>query len=311
MSNLTQRVITAAVAIPLILAICMFGGIIFAGFITIISAIALAEFYTMCRAKGAHPQVGLGIVAGSCVTLSFYHRELRYHISGLFEGFGVAIPFPGQEQLLMIVLVLATVALSLAELFRNKGSAIINLSTTIFGILYISLFFGTFVGLRELFSSFDPPVAGYFLSRIGSDSPEMIYRAGGFTVISVFAMIWICDSAAFHVGMAMGRRKLFPRVSPNKSWEGALAGYAFAIITAIAAKYVVLDYLSLGSAIILGMIVGLVGQLGDLMESLLKRDAGVKDSSALIPGHGGAFDRFDSLLLVSPLVFLYLDFVVF
>ena len=86
MSNLTQRVITAAVAIPVILAICMFGGIMFAGFITIISAIALTEFYAMCRAKGAHPQVGLGIVAGSCVTLSFYHRELRYYISGLFEG---------------------------------------------------------------------------------------------------------------------------------------------------------------------------------------------------------------------------------
>jgi phosphatidate cytidylyltransferase len=124
-------------------------------------------------------------------------------------------------------------------------------------------------------------------------------------------MIWVCDSAAYYIGSAFGKHKLFPRVSPNKSWEGAIAGFIFAVVTAVAAKYLLLDYLRTDQAVILGIIVGIFGQLGDLFESLLKRDAGVKDSSNLIPGHGGVLDRFDSLLVVSPLVYLYLDFVVF
>jgi len=89
-----------------------------------------------------------------------------------------------------------------------------------------------------------------------------------------------------------------------------VAGFIGALVWFVAARAMFLPYLSFGSALICGAIVGIVGQLGDLAESLLKRDAGVKDSSTLIPGHGGVLDRFDSLLLVSPIVFLYLDFVV-
>jgi phosphatidate cytidylyltransferase len=128
-------------------------------------------------------------------------------------------------------------------------------------------------------------------------------------MMSVFAIIWICDSAAFHVGSALGKHKLFPRVSPQKSWEGAGAGLIFAILSALAAKYLVLPFLPVAGAIVIGTIVGTIGQLGDLTESLMKRDAGVKDSSTLIPGHGGAFDRFDSVLLVAPCVYLYLGYV--
>ena len=136
------------------------------------------------------------------------------------------------------------------------------------------------------------------LPEIGQAAIDHVYRWGGYTVISIFVMIWICDSAAYYAGSAFGKHKLFPRVSPNKSWEGTFFGFIFAVITAVAAKYIVLDYLPLGSAVIIGVIVGSVGQLGDLIESLLKRDAGVKDSSQFIPGHGGVLDRFDSLLLV-------------
>jgi phosphatidate cytidylyltransferase len=110
-------------------------------------------------------------------------------------------------------------------------------------------------------------------------------------------------------GFVTARHKLFPRVSPNKSWEGAVAGFVAAVGAALGAKYLVLEYLTPGAAVVIGALVGVFGQLGDLIESLLKRDAGVKDSSHLIPGHGGVFDRFDSLLLVAPLVYLYLDFI--
>ncbi len=289
----------------------MVGGIYFFAFVALCSAVALYEFYGLARAKGANPQIGLGIFWGFLINLSFFYTKLQVFVVGMFVDRGIAIPFPSQAQLLLIILLLSVAVMSLIELFRNKGSAFMNLSTTFFGILYISLFFGTFVGLREIFSSLDPPVFRHFINTLGVTDGDVIYRYGGYTVISIFAMIWICDSAAFHFGMAMGKHKLFPRVSPNKSWEGAIFGFLFAIGSALAAKYLVLDYLSVGSAIMIGIIVGIFGQLGDLIESLLKRDAGVKDSSNLIPGHGGAFDRFDSLLLVAPLVYVYIDFILF
>ncbi|MCB0751334.1 MAG: phosphatidate cytidylyltransferase, partial [Ignavibacteriae bacterium] len=164
---------------------------------------------------------------------------------------------------------------------------------TFLGILYIGLFSSTILMIREFFA----------------DS-EMLYPEGGYLIISIMVSIWVCDSAAFFLGSAFGKHKLFPRVSPNKSWEGAIAGFIFAIITMIAAKATVLDILTLTDVIIIGTIVGVIGQIGDLVESLIKRDAGVKDSSALIPGHGGIFDRFDSLFLTAPAVYCYLHFFI-
>lgn len=310
-SNLTQRVLTAVVAIPLIIVICMLGEISFFLFVAAASTIALIEYYHLAGVKGARPQVVIGSIAGFFISLSFFHAKLQSFLVGVFLSMGVQIPFPSQTQFFLITLVVAVSIMLLIELFRNAGSAILNLGTTLLGLLYISLFFGTFIGIRELFLIDDPQVGLYFQSVLHLADRSPVYRYGGYTVVSIFAMIWICDSAAFHFGKSMGKHKLFPRVSPNKSWEGAFFGFVFAIGSAIAAKYIVLDYLPLHGAIVMGGIVGIFGQLGDLIESLLKRDAGVKDSSTLIPGHGGAFDRFDSLLLVSPLVYLYLDFILF
>jgi phosphatidate cytidylyltransferase len=129
-------------------------------------------------------------------------------------------------------------------------------------------------------------------------------------IIAIFASIWVCDSAAYFIGSAVGKHKLFPRVSPNKSWEGAIAGFIFAVITLIAAHTLLLDEISMVDAVIIGIIVGVFGQFGDLIESLVKRDAGVKDSSSIIPGHGGIFDRFDSILFSAPCIFLYIHLFV-
>lgn len=304
-----KRIMTAAVAIPVILWLCMEGGWSFFLFISVISSLSLIELYRLAGAKGSNPIVPLGLVAGLLVLLSFFHLELAKLIARFVgvDGFR----FPTQSQLLMIVLVGATAVAALVELFRNKGSALLNISATLFGVMYVSLFFGTFIGLRELFTPVDPSVHSYFMRMSVDADASMLSSYGGYMVISVFAMIWICDTAAFHAGSVMGKHKLFPRVSPNKSWEGAVAGFVFAILSALAAKMLVLNFLSFTDAAVIGGIVGTIGQLGDLVESLLKRDAGVKDSGTLIPGHGGAFDRFDSLLLVSPVVYLYVDFIVF
>jgi phosphatidate cytidylyltransferase len=200
------------------------------------------------------------------------------------------------------------------ELFRNRGSALMNLAATLFGVLYVSLSLGAVIGLRELFIPADFPVAQFFDvygASVPADVEATVYRWGGMTVMAVFASIWICDSAAYFAGRAMGKHKLFVRVSPNKTWEGAIAGCAAGVLAFVAARALVLPYMGVAQALVCGAIVGVFGQLGDLAESLLKRDAGVKDSSALIPGHGGVLDRFDSLLFVAPLVFVYLDFIVF
>jgi phosphatidate cytidylyltransferase len=143
-----------------------------------------------------------------------------------------------------------------------------------------------------------------------SSSHAITYAWGGLTIISIFASIWICDTAAYFGGLAMGKHKLFERVSPNKTWEGAVWGFAGAVLTMMAAQKLLIPYLEFHQAIIMGLIIGIFGQLGDLVESLFKRDAGVKDSSNIIPGHGGVFDRFDSLIFVSPILYLYIDFVV-
>jgi phosphatidate cytidylyltransferase len=295
-SNLAQRVLVGVVAIPIILALCLAGGPYFFGFVAIVSAVALREFYGLAAAKGAKPLLAAGIVAGFVINLSFF------------------VQWPMQPPLLVVTMIAAVVLCSLWELFRNDGSPLLNLSATFMGLLYVSLLFGTLIGIRQLFVPGAIPLAR-ILERgaipAASANTAQIHRWGGYLVISVLVMIWICDSAAFHVGAPLGKHKLFPRVSPQKSWEGAIAGFVFAIAAAVAAKYLVLTFLPLGSAIVIGAIVGTIGQLGDLVESLLKRDAGVKDSSALIPGHGGALDRFDSILLVSPCVYLYLQYVLF
>ncbi|MGE5400042.1 MAG: phosphatidate cytidylyltransferase [Ignavibacteriales bacterium] len=187
------------------------------------------------------------------------------------------------------VLVYLIVALLLIyELFRNRESAILNLGSTLIGIFYIGLFAGSIIEIREFFRD--------------------NYVNGGLLIISILITIWVCDSGAFFLGSAFGKHKMFPRVSPKKSWEGAIAGFVFSVIAMVILKIIVLDFITPGDAIVIGVLVGIIGQVGDLTESLLKRDASVKDSSNLIPGHGGIFDRFDSLLLASPVVYIYLYF---
>lgn len=314
MSNLAKRILVALVAIPVILLLCMAGRYYFFLFIAAASALALIEYYRLAAAKGAKPLVVPGVVAGFAVNLSFYYPGVRTGFGNVMSWFGWMLPFPSQTQLLMMVLIVSVVVITLIELFRNNGSALLNLSTTFFGIIYISLFFGTVVGLRQTFIPSDFPLYRYFPLAVATCDPAIVTqidRWGGYTIISVLATIWICDTAAYHIGSIAGKHKLYPRVSPNKSWEGAIAGFIAAIASAVAAKYIVLGYLPLSGAIIIGLIVGTIGQLGDLAESLLKRDAGVKDSSTLLPGHGGIFDRFDSLLLVAPCVYLYIDYILF
>lgn len=313
-SNLATRVLAALVGIPIVLLLAMAGGFYFFAFVVIASSLGLWEFYALGRAKGAFPQTATGTALGVLLSADFMFVRLRDTILTFLDRFGISVPMPTMAQYFLIVLLLFTPLVLGLELFRRKGSAMLNIAVTLMGSLYVSLFFGTLIGIRELFVPEDFPVYAHFPVAGVAVSDEIsttIYGWGGKTVIVIFVSIWLCDSAAYFVGRAFGRRKLFERISPNKTWAGAMGGFVAAIGGFVLGAYLALPYLTLPQALVCGSIVGVFGQLGDLAESLLKRDAGFKDSSNLIPGHGGVLDRFDSLMFVSPLLFFYLDFILF
>ncbi|MFI5236587.1 MAG: phosphatidate cytidylyltransferase [Ignavibacteriales bacterium] len=266
----SKRVIVALIAIPLILIAVYLGKFFFFGFVVSISLMAYYEFCQLVKNKNANANLFIG----SFFILLLLINQYRHFID------------------VSVIIIIASLVLLITELFRNKGSAIINLGSTFLGIFYIGIFSTTFIALREFYPSINE-----------------LYIRGAYLVFSVLASIWMGDSAAYYGGTALGRHKLFPRVSPKKSWEGAIFGFIFSLLTLILAKLFVLDFLNWHDGIIIGIIIGIIGQVGDLVESLFKRDSAVKDSSALIPGHGGFFDRFDSLFFSAPVIWLYLRYL--
>lgn len=308
MSNTSTRIVVAAVTIPVIVALAYLGGYFWFAFCAAVYVAASGEFGAMAKAKGALVQRGTVLAGGLLLVSVFMNERLRTDIPTIFG----AMPYPLQWQYFIWIVLLTVVVTLLVEMYRNSGSALLNLSATLMTIIYLGLFTGAMVGIREIFTVSEFPVGRVFGTAMLSDEQASRLAAwGGYTMISILATIWICDTAAYFGGKAMGKHKLWERVSPKKTWEGAVWGFIGAVGAMAAAKYIALDYLSLGHAVTIGGIIGVFGQYGDLAESLIKRDSGVKDSSTLIPGHGGVYDRFDSLLFVSPILFLYFDFVVF
>lgn len=265
--NTTVRVIVAIFGIPFLIAVTYFGGIPFLALGFIIGLASYYEFHIMTKNKKTNTNLFIGMAAVFVIILNAYFS---------FTGY-------------LFILLITIALLTLTEMFRNNGSAIHNIGSSLLGIVYIGLSTAALIFLRQFYGQ-----------------SEMLYTQGGFLILAMFASIWICDSAAFFIGTAFGKHKLFPRISPNKSWEGAVAGFVFSIITMIAARALIVDFLSMTDTIIIGIIVGIFGQMGDLVESMIKRDAAVKDSSSILPGHGGIFDRFDSIMLSSIMVYLYL-----
>jgi len=268
-SNTATRVIVSIFAIPLIVLASYFGSYYFFFFTLAIGLISYYEFSGIVKKNIANANLWFGLFAVCIIIANQFYHTVDF------------IP------LLFIIILL----LLMIELFRNKGSVVKNLGATFLGITYIGLFSSALIAIREFYPNTND-----------------LYFRGGYVIISMLTTIWVCDSAAFFGGNALGKHKLFSRISPNKSWEGSLFGFVFAILTMLLAKLVVLDFLSWTNVIVLGIIIGIIGQLGDLVESSIKRDAGVKDSSSIIPGHGGIFDRFDSLLFSAPAVWLYLKY---
>jgi len=275
LSSTATRVLISVIAIPVILGLTLLGGYYFFALVELLVVLGIWEYYGFIKTKGAFFTLSLG---------------------WLFGGTLCALFFFDREEWLVPLLILFLMAELLTEIYKNKKEANFNVSATTFGTLYVALFFGCLIELREL-----PGLHGFD------------YLDGGKIIVAIYASVWVCDSAAYFGGRALGRHKLFERVSPKKTVEGFLFGVLGAVGGVFLAQF--LPYLGISEGIlgwvdlvVIGLITGTIGQWGDLAESLLKRDAGVKDSSNLIPGHGGVLDRFDSLLFVAPAVYLYLHF---
>ncbi len=268
--KLAKRVIVAIIGIPLIIIVSLYGKIPFLIFAAAIGAVSYYEFSKMAGNRRYYANKIIGLLCVLCLIVNEYLKLIDFSVLSF-----------------IIVLLLL-----IFELFRNKESAIANIGVSLIGVFYIGMFVSALVNLREFYNA-----------------SAFTYGQGGYLILSLFVSIWLCDSAAYFLGTALGSNKLMPRVSPNKSWEGALAGFIFSIVTMLACKPLFADFLEWRDAIVIGLIVGTFGQVGDLVESLLKRDAHVKDSSSIIPGHGGILDRFDSLLFTAPIVYLYLNFL--
>jgi phosphatidate cytidylyltransferase len=194
----------------------------------------------------------------------------RIVTGGIFAVVLLALVFIG-ESIFNTAFLIITV-LGLSELIKMTKK---HENLRIAGVLYVVCGFLAFIGIR-----------GESLS----------------VALWIIVTIWLTDSAAYFVGKYYGRHKLAPKISPKKTWEGSIGGLVAGILTTIAFIHW-LDY-SFGYALFLGVLISVVGQIGDLVESFVKRRCGVKDSGNLLPGHGGILDRFDSLLLVS-IVFVF------
>ena len=181
-----------------------------------------------------------------------------------------------------------TVTAMIWEIFRNEIKPLLNISILVFAFVWLGLMLGSLTTLRNL-------------------------EGIGFKItLAMFLAVWICDTSAFFFGKKYGERKILPKVSPNKTWTGTLAGFISSITFMI-----ILDQYNFFNGIIstidvvfIGIIAGGFGQLGDWAESLFKREAGLKDTSNFLRGHGGILDRFDSLTFAAPLTLIYCNYFI-
>lgn len=230
--------------------------------VTIFIVAGLFEFFTMLEKKGMNIYKYFGITMGSVIPLS------------LVFGFELT---PNWE---LLFIILALLFLIIMQFRRRENSGVVaDISTTIFGILYVSWFLSFMIRIR--------------------------YLSGGIGLFTAVLLITkLGDIGAYLIGSRYGKTPLMPRISPKKSVEGAIAGLVFSVLGAFIAKvFLDLNYFHLTA---MGIALGILGQLGDLSESLVKRDCGVKDSGKIFPGIGGVLDEVDSLLFTAPAFYFYI-----
>jgi len=259
---LVKRIISSIALIGVLLA-TIFVDWLCGILVTLFIVGGLYEFFTMLQKKGISIYKYFGIGMGTLIPLSITFR------------------FEPTKKWELLFAILALLFLILMQFRRRENSgAVIGISTTIFGILYVAWFLSFMIKVR--------------------------YLAGGLSLFTAVLLITkLGDIGAYLVGTRFGKHPLIPRISPKKSVEGAVGGLFFSILGAFASRpFLNLPYLYLA---FIGICLGLLGQLGDLFESLMKRDCGIKDSGSIFPGMGGALDLIDSLLFTTPAFYFFMS----
>lgn len=269
MKNLVTRSLAGIVFVGVTLGSLLLGNYVFAIFFLLILAGTLNEFYNLIKNSGTRPLKAAGLATGTVIfVISFLVA------SGKLSALAFLLIFP------MLLSFFA------AELYRKNDRPLESIAAGILGIAYVALP----LSLANLI----------VFDRTGAYSPGQM--------IALLALIWVYDSGAYLFGISLGRHRLFERISPKKSWEGAIGGTIAALISAYFLSRFFPET-GLVHWLIIGLLVVVVSTFGDLAESLLKRQFGLKDSGKLIPGHGGLLDRFDSLLFAIPVYTCYLELV--
>ena len=271
--NLVQRILVAAVAIPLVAGLIWLGGWLLAAALAVLGVLGTREVYDFARRQGIDPLERTGWIAAAAIPLLAYWAkgsEIRWAEPALYLA---AI-------WLMLVMTIA---------MGRRGPAgrpLTAIAVTLFGALYASGLLSFLIAIRH--------------------GGTAVIQPGAYFMLTLFPLVitWICDTAAMAMGTMLGGPKLAPILSPKKTHAGAIGGTLAGIIAALALGKFVLNrqgwHFTDGQLLLFGLGVSIVGQIGDVAESLLKREVSLKDSSSLIPGHGGVLDRLDSLYFVIP-----------
>ncbi|HMI42994.1 MAG TPA: phosphatidate cytidylyltransferase, partial [Gemmatimonadaceae bacterium] len=274
-SELTRRIIFAVIAAPASVAIVYWGDWALAIVLSVLAALAAWEFFRMARETGALPLEAAGIALAALLPIAVHAQRLGVYTLSLTAIVAMAL-----------VLFASTIWLR-----GPTGKPVSSVSITAFGVLYAGVF-AYIYALR------------YHDYAVGA-------AAGTALVFLPIFLTWTTDVGAYAFGRMFGRKKLIPSVSPGKTVEGAVGGLGLTIVICLLyVRFILMPYAQLGltiqGAVLFAIVVSVAAQTGDLAESLLKREAGVKDSSSILPGHGGILDRFDALLFVMPIAFLLL-----
>jgi len=273
-TNFRARTITGLSMVGIIIAGLFLNSWIFASLLFIVALLGISEFYHLVSSGNCHPQRIYGITGGALLYISIV----------FINGSPLPFNYPDAYFIPIFFSVLIFFIPFILEIFRKQSNPLNNISCTITGIFYIIF-----------------PLA---VLNILNDRHAVQFLGVPAFLLGYFTITWFHDTGAYLYGMLFGRHKFFERISPKKTWEGTIAGAVISILTAFGLFFLVGDIL-LADWLVLAGIVLAFGTLGDLVESLIKRSYHVKDSGNVLPGHGGILDRFDSIFMSAPFVFLY------